>query len=268
MQQVDHILWFMQRHEVRVLLSRELRDEMNLREDYEPFDPESEEVVDFALSIGGDGTFLTTASQVVERNIPILGINVGHLGFLAEVQTGEVDDILRQLISNQYTIEQRSMLHVTCSGNAHIIHPYALNEVALMKQELSSMITVHTSLNGDPLHAYRADGLVLSTPTGSTAYNLSTGGPISVPQAKVMIISPVASHSLTDRPLVIPDDWVLDLRVSSRSGSYLISVDGRAQRLSEEVTLHVEKAPYTIKLVRLEEHSFINSLKNKLNWGL
>lgn len=268
MQQVDHILWFMQRHEVRVLLSRELRDEMNLREDYEPFDPESEELVDFALSIGGDGTFLTTASQVVERNIPILGINVGHLGFLAEVQTGEVDDILRQLISNQYTIEQRSMLHVTCSGNAHIIHPYALNEVALMKQELSSMITVHTSLNGDPLHAYRADGLVLSTPTGSTAYNLSTGGPISVPQAKVMIISPVASHSLTDRPLVIPDDWVLDLRVSSRSGSYLISVDGRAQRLSEEVTLHVEKAPYTIKLVRLEEHSFINSLKNKLNWGL
>lgn len=268
MQQVDHILWFMQRHEVRVLLSRELRDEMNLREDYEPFDPEADEVVDFALSIGGDGTFLTTASQVVERNIPILGINVGHLGFLAEVQTGEVDDILRQLISNQYTIEQRSMLHVTCSGNARIIHPYALNEVALMKQELSSMITVHTSLNGDPLHAYRADGLVLSTPTGSTAYNLSTGGPISVPQAKVMIISPVASHSLTDRPLVIPDDWTLDLRVSSRSGSYLISVDGRAQRLSEEVTLHVEKAPYTIKLVRLEEHSFINSLKNKLNWGL
>lgn len=268
-QQVDHILWFMQHHEVRVLLSRELRDEMNLREDYEPFNPESDEFIDFALSIGGDGTFLTTASHVVERNIPILGINVGHLGFLAEVQTGEVDEILRRLISQQYTIEQRTMLQVSISeGHTRIIYPFALNEVALMKQELSSMISVQATLNGEPLHTYHADGLVVSTPTGSTAYNLSTGGPISVPQAKVLIVSPVASHSLTDRPLVIPDDWVLDLKVQSRSGSYLISVDGRSQRLAEDVTLHVEKAPYTIKLVRLEEHSFINSLKNKLNWGL
>ena len=268
--EVKYLLDFMQRHDVRVILSNELRSEMNLREEYPLYTPETDENIHFALSIGGDGTFLTTAMQVAEKGIPILGINCGHLGFLADVQTEEVEPIMRKLISGDFTIEERSMLEVTTSDDAakRILNPFALNEVAILKQELASMISVEAMLNGEPLHNYYGDGLIISTPTGSTAYNLSAGGPIAVPQSRVLLLSPVASHSLNVRPLVIPDDWKLDLRVHSRTGAFLISIDGRSQRLTEEVTLHVEKAAFSVKLVRIDGHSFINALKTKLSWGI
>ena len=270
LQEVSHILDFMQRHHVRVLLSNELRNEMALREQYPQYLPESDEQVDFALSVGGDGTFLTTAMQTVEKNIPILGINCGHLGFLADVKTEDADLIMQKLLAKEYTIEERSMLEVSISGEAakRIVNPLALNEIAILKQELASMISVETLLNGEPLHSYYGDGLIISTPTGSTAYNLSAGGPIAVPQSRVLLLSPVASHSLNVRPLVIPETWALDLRVHSRTGAFLISVDGRSQRLTEDVQLHIEKAPQTVKLVQLSGHSFINALKTKLNWGI
>ena len=130
------------------------------------------------------------------------------------------------------------------------------------------MISIEAQLNGEPLHHYHGDGLIISTPTGSTAYNLSAGGPIVVPESHVMLLSPVASHALSVRPLVVPDDWQLDLRVHSRTGAFLISIDGRSQRLSEEALVHVQKAPYTIRLIRMEGHSFINALKTKLSWGI
>lgn len=268
--EVKYLLDFMQRHDVRVILSNELRSEMNLREEYPLYTPETDENIHFALSIGGDGTFLTTAMQVAEKGIPILGINCGHLGFLADVQTEEVEPIMLKLISGDFTIEERSMLEVTTSDDAakRILNPFALNEVAILKQELASMISVEVMLNGEPLHNYYGDGLIISTPTGSTAYNLSAGGPIAVPQSRVLLLSPVASHSLNVRPLVIPDDWKLDLRVHSRTGAFLISIDGRSQRLTEEVTLHVEKAAFSVKLVRIDGHSFINALKTKLSWGI
>ena len=270
LQEVSHILDFMQRHHVRVLLSNELRNEMALREQYPQYLPESDEQVDFALSVGGDGTFLTTAMQTVEKNIPILGINCGHLGFLADVKTEDADLIMQKLLAKEYTIEERSMLEVSTFGEAakRIVNPLALNEIAILKQELASMISVETLLNGEPLHNYYGDGLIISTPTGSTAYNLSAGGPIAVPQSRVLLLSPVASHSLNVRPLVIPETWALDLRVHSRTGAFLISVDGRSQRLTEDVQLHIEKAPQTVKLVQLSGHSFINALKTKLNWGI
>ena len=268
--EVKYLPDFMQRHDVRVILSNELRSEMNLREEYPLYTPETDENIHFALSIGGDGTFLTTAMQVAEKGIPILGINCGHLGFLADVQTEEVEPIMLKLISGDFTIEERSMLEVTTSDDAakRILNPFALNEVAILKQELASMISVEAMLNGEPLHNYYGDGLIISTPTGSTAYNLSAGGPIAVPQSRVLLLSPVASHSLNVRPLVIPDDWKLDLRVHSRTGAFLISIDGRSQRLTEEVTLHVEKAAFSVKLVRIDGHSFINALKTKLSWGI
>ena len=268
--EVKYLLDFMQRHDVRVILSNELRSEMNLREEYPLYTPETDENIHFALSIGGDGTFLTTAMQVADKGIPILGINCGHLGFLADVQTEEVEPIMLKLISGDFTIEERSMLEVTTSDDAakRILNPFALNEVAILKQELASMISVEVMLNGEPLHNYYGDGLIISTPTGSTAYNLSAGGPIAVPQSRVLLLSPVASHSLNVRPLVIPDDWKLDLRVHSRTGAFLISIDGRSQRLTEEVTLHVEKAAFSVKLVRIDGHSFINALKTKLSWGI
>ena len=276
-EEVAHLLDYFTAKKVNILLSQELRQEMNLRE-YAAFPSEWEqregewcpvggEPINFALSIGGDGTFLTTASCIGYRNIPILGINCGHLGFLADVQTKDVDVILDKLIQGDYTIEQRSMLHVTCSEGGHLASQYALNEVAVMKQSLSSMLSIDTSLNGELLHTYEADGLIIATPTGSTAYNLSVGGPILMPQVKSILLSPIASHSLTVRPLAIPDDWKIDLSVHSRNGNYLISVDGRSQTMDTGIKLHVERAAYTIKLVQVGQHSFTQSLKDKLLWG-
>ena len=267
--EVSHILEFMAAHGVQVLLSQELRQELQLRE-YPAFSEEAQEgdePVDFAMSVGGDGTFLTTAAAVGSRNIPIVGVNCGHLGFLADVQTKDVDIIMRQLIEGQYTIEQRSLLRVCCGRQDLIMSPYALNEVALMKQGMSSMISVEVSANSEFLHNYHADGLVLSTPTGSTAYNLSIGGPLLVPQTKGIILAPIATHSLTVRPLVVPDDWKFDLKVNSRYQSYMLSIDGRSQILNTDVCLHIEKAPYTIKVVQVGENSFLKSLRDKLNWG-
>ena len=274
MNEVSHLLEFTALRQVDVYLSQELRQEMNLR-DYPPFPAEDDawqafteegNMIDFALSIGGDGTFLTTASIIGNKNISIVGVNCGHLGFLAEVQMNQVDLIMDQLIQGRYTIEQRSLLAVEGEGG-HLSSPFALNEVAVMKSGLSSMIEIEAYVNGEHLHTYEADGLVISTPTGSTAYNLSVGGPLMEPHVKAIILAPIATHRLSVRPLVIPDEWTIDLKVRSRNGNYLISVDGRSQSLLNEVELHIQKAPYTTKVVQLEEHSFIQALKDKLQWG-
>ena len=267
LEEVAHVLDFMESRGVNILLAQELRDEMNLRDKYQPFTTDTEEYVDFALSIGGDGTFLYTASMVGNRDIPILGINCGRLGFLADVQTSEVDFICDQLVQNNYTIEQRTQLQVIPSLGGHIEHPFALNEIAVMKQELSSMIGIEARVNGELLNYYKADGLVISTATGSTAYNLSVGGPLMIPQTRSLIISTIATHALNVRPIVIPDDWKIDLVMKSRSHSYLLSIDGRSVAMKEDITLHIEKAPYTIKLVQIDGHTFLNSLKEKLAWG-
>lgn len=272
MTEVSHILDFMKRNGVSVLLSQELRQELNIRDiPAFPDNPseagENDDLVDFAVSVGGDGTFLTTAAIIGDRNIPILGINCGHLGFLADVQTKDVDTILAQLLAGQYTIEQRALLHVSCSKENLIMAPNALNEIAILKQGFSNMISIEVHVNGELLHNYHADGLVISTPTGSTAYNLSVGGPLIVPRTRVFVLSPIATHSLTVRPLVVSEEWKIDMKIQSRYGNYMISVDGRSQILSDEIQLHIERAPYTVKLVQIGENSFLNSLRTKLNWG-
>lgn len=268
--------------EVHVLLSQELRQELDLRE-YPGFpenwdsDKQPENVygepIDFALSIGGDGTFLTSAAVIGNKNIPILGVNCGHLGFLAEVQTQELNYILHKLLAGEYTIEQRSLLHLTVldkEGNPRdtlIMAPNALNEIAILKEGLSSMLSIETKVNGELLHTYHSDGLVIATPTGSTAYNLSIGGPLMAPQSRGIILTPIAPHSLTVKPLVVPDDWRLDIKVSSRYDAYMVSVDGRSQSLGTDTSLHIERANYTVKVVQIGDNSFLNSLKAKLNWG-
>ena len=253
---------------VEVVLSHELRQEPFGRDFPSVTSVEQQgETVDCALSLGGDGTFLTTASLIGHLDIPILGINYGHLGFLAEMQTDEVEYVLDQLVAGNYTVEPRSMLEISCSSNGKIASPYALNEVAILKQGLSSMITIDSYLDGEVFHQYKADGLLIATPTGSTAYNLSVGGPLLSPQVKAMVLSPVAPHSLSVRPLVIPDDSKIDLKVTSRNGSYMISVDGRSQIISDEITLHIEKSQRVIKVMQMEGHNFIYALKDKLRWG-
>jgi len=280
--EVQHILQFMTDKGINVLLSQELRQEMNLRE-YPGFpenwdgDKQPENVygepIDFALSVGGDGTFLTSAAAIGDKNIPILGINYGHLGFLAEVQSQDVDDILHKLVNGEYTIEQRSLLQLTildkdgAKRDGLILAPNALNEIAILKQGLSSMLSIELKVNGELLHTYHSDGLVIATPTGSTAYNLSIGGPLMVPQSRGIIITPIAPHSLTVKPLVVPDDWKFDLKIGSRYDAYMVSVDGRSQTLTPEMSLHIERAPYTVKVVQIGNNSFLKSLQAKLNWG-
>ncbi len=282
LREVQHILEFMTEKGVHVLLSQELRQELNLRE-YPGFpenwdgdtQPENAygEPIDFAVSVGGDGTFLTSAAAIGDKNIPILGVNCGHLGFLAEVQTAELDDILQKLVAGEYTIEQRSLLNLTILDKDNIVReglvmsPNALNEIAILKQGLTNMLTIETKINGELLHTYHSDGLVIATPTGSTAYNLSIGGPLLVPQSRGIILTPIAPHSLTVRPIVILDEWKIDLSISSRYDSFMVSVDGRSQSLSTDMRLHIERAPYTVKLVQIGDNNFLKSLRNKLNWG-
>lgn len=265
-EEVHHLLEYVNNHGVKAVLSPEIRRELGLR-DYIEF-PDSDEPVDFAVSLGGDGTFLTTAAAIGDRNIPILGINCGHMGFLAEVQTKDVDMIMDHLIRGLYTIEQRSVLAVSVKGEGQIHSPYALNEIAILKQGMSSMLSIDTYVNGEQLTRYQSDGLLIATPTGSTAYNMSIGGPLMVPQARGILLTPNASHSLNVRPLVIPDDWKIDLNIKSRNRSYMVSVDGRSQTLNDDTQLHIEKASYTIKVVQVGDHSFIQSLKDKLAWGM
>lgn len=267
--EVKHIVEFLQLRGVNIVLSQELRHEAFNREfpSVEDYVAHTEDSIDFALSVGGDGTFLTTASLVGHLDIPILGINCGHLGYLAEVQTDTIDAVLDQLITNNYTIEQRRMLEVTCQQGGKIVSPYALNEVAILKSGLSSMITVDVTLNGEFLHNYKADGLLVATPTGSTAYNLSVGGPLLDPHVNAIILTPVATHSLNIRPLVVLDDSKIDLKISSRNGNYLLSVDGRSQVLNQDIQLHIERSQRTIKLVRINGQNFMQSLKEKLYWG-
>ncbi len=267
--EVKHIVDFLQLRGVNIVLSQELRHDAFNREfpSVEDYIAHTDESIDFALSVGGDGTFLTTASLVGHLDIPILGINCGHLGYLAEVQTDNIDAVLDQLITNNYTIEQRRMLEVTCQQGGKIVSPYALNEVAILKSGLSSMITIDVSLNGEFLHKYKADGLLVATPTGSTAYNLSVGGPLLEPHVNAIILTPVATHSLNIRPLVVLDDSKIDVKISSRNGNYLLSVDGRSQVLKQDIQLRIERSQRTIKLVRINGQNFMQSLKEKLHWG-
>lgn len=225
-----------------------------------------DEDADWALSVGGDGTFLTTAAAVGQR-MPILGLNTGRLGFLADISPASMKEAFACLVAGKYTLEQRSLLELEATDVTLATPHYALNEVAVLKQDLSSMISVNVYLNGEFLHTYQADGLMVATPTGSTAYSLSVGGPILTPQARNFILSPVATHSLNVRPLVISDDSVLDLQVQSRSNSFLLSVDGQSQILNDAVKITLKRAPHTVQTIRIDGQSFFQTLKTKLMWG-
>lgn len=222
---------------------------------------------DMAISLGGDGTFLKAAAQVGNRQIPILGINTGRLGFLADVLPEEMEQVVDEILKGHYWVEDRSVLQVISPTGAIHLTPFGLNEIAVLKHDSSSMISIHTAINGEQLTTYQADGLVVATPTGSTAYSLSVGGPIIVPHSRTFAVTPVAPHSLNVRPLVIDDDAEITLRIESRSHNYLVSVDGRSESLSEETQLIIRKAPYCVRVVKRFDHHFFNTLRNKMMWG-
>jgi NAD+ kinase len=223
--------------------------------------------LDVALSVGGDGTFLRTAARVNRQDIPILGINTGRLGFLADVGGNDIEDTLDELFKNYYKIEERTLLRLYTEGRVFRGYNYALNEIAILKRDTSSMITIHTSLNDEYLASYQADGLLIATPTGSTAYSMSVNGPIIIPQSKNLVLSPVAPHSLNVRPLIIPDNYTITLGVESRNKSFLISLDGRSEVFPAGIQLTITKADYTTKVIKRYNHTFYQTLREKLMWG-
>lgn len=222
---------------------------------------------DMVISMGGDGTFLKSAMRVGRRNIPILGINTGRLGFLADISPEEMEETFREIFQGDYQVEDRSVLHLQNEGEPLQDYPFALNEIAILKRDSSSMISIRTHINGALLTTYQADGLVIATPTGSTAYSLSVGGPIMVPHAGTIAITPVAPHSLNVRPIVVCDDWEITLEVGSRSHNFLIAIDGRSESCKEGTRLTITKADYCIKVVKRKNHIFFQTLREKMMWG-
>lgn len=226
---------------------------------------------DVAISIGGDGTFLRTAGWVGAKETPILGFNTGHLGFLAEESLADAPAIVDDLVEGAYFTEPRSLLEVRAKGNVKTTLSgcaYALNEVAILRHDSASMITVHTLLDDIEIASYQGDGLIISTPTGSTAYNLSVGGPIVQPTAPCWVLSPVAPHALTMRPLVVSDNHIIEATVDSRADTYRVNLDGRLLVLPIAVKLLVRRAPFVVNVLHRPGHTFVDTLSSKLLWGI
>ncbi|MBR0269331.1 MAG: NAD(+)/NADH kinase [Prevotella sp.] len=275
--------------------------------------------VDYAISMGGDGTLLKTASHVGATGIPIIGVNTGRLGFLADFLPNEIEQALDELYAGKCRVEEHAAIKLSLGdgskgsngsmslrdgssgsngsfsamlrkrpcgpsamslrdgskglsgsngSNGSIGYPYALNDIAVLKRDNASMITIHARINGDELVTYQADGLVVSTPTGSTAYNLSNGGPIMAPLTGILCLTPVAPHSLNIRPIVINDDSVIELTVESRTHNYLVAVDGRSATLDERIPLVISKAPYTVRIVKRASQHYFATLREKMMWGM
>ena len=222
---------------------------------------------DYAISLGGDGTFLRAASKVGAKNIPIIGVNMGRLGFLANVLPGEVLEMLDEIYVGNFDIEERSVIKLSTDSEKFRDYPFALNDIAILKRDTASMISIRVSVGGEYVVTYLADGLIISTPTGSTAYSLSNGGPIMVPRSGILSLTPVAPHSLNIRPIVIGDDMEIKLEVESRSHSFLAAIDGRSERVDEGTTVTIAKAPFRIRIVKRHNHRYFSTLRSKLMWG-
>ncbi len=222
---------------------------------------------DFVISMGGDGTFLKAAGHVGRKCTPIIGVNMGRLGFLADILPGEIEAAFDEIFRGDYKIEAHAVLEVEALGGRIAGLPYALNDIAVLKRDDASMISVRTSIDGEFLVTYQADGLVISTPTGSTAYNLSNGGPIIVPTATDICLTPVAPHSLNIRPIVINDSCEIELAVESRSHNFLVAIDGRSEKLEEGTRLIIRKAPYQVNIVKRQHQRYFSTLREKLMWG-
>lgn len=222
---------------------------------------------DFVISMGGDGTFLKAASRVREKMTPIIGVNMGRLGFLADVSPVDIERFLKAIYADDYSTESRALIKVEASGDALEGYDCALNDVAILKRDTASMISIRAHINGQYLNTYQADGLIISTPTGSTAYSLSNGGPIIVPGTKVFSMTAVAPHSLTARPIVMPDSAEITLDVESRSHNFLIAIDGRSEKCKEGTRITLRRAPYTVQVVKPTAHRYFDALREKMMWG-
>jgi NAD+ kinase len=224
---------------------------------------------DLFVSIGGDGTILRAITFVKDLNIPIIGINTGRLGFLATIQPEDIKQAIQDIYNKKYTLSKRTLLSIKTSPENSDIKDinFALNEIAVSRKNTTSMITVETKLNGEFLTSYWSDGLIIATPTGSTGYSLSCAGPVITPDTTSFVLTPIAPHNLSARPLVIEDSTIIELKVSGRENNYLVSLDSRIATLSNDTTITIKKAPFTINMIELNSESFLSTLRKKLLWG-
>ena len=218
---------------------------------------------DFVISIGGDGTILRSANEIGELSIPIIGLNKGRLGFLANSPIEIIDSIIEKITNSNYRISERTIIQVEFEGKTK----NALNEISISRKNTTSLITIDTKLNDQYLNTYWADGLIISTPTGSTGYSLSCGGPIIMPDSKNLVLTPIAPHNLNARPLVISDNKQIEISINGRENEYFVSADSQIFSVNIESKINISKAPYFLKMVEFEEDSYINTLREKLMWG-
>jgi NAD+ kinase len=224
---------------------------------------------DFMITMGGDGTILRAVTLVRDSNIPIIGINTGRLGFLATVQKEEIESAITAILKNNFEVKERTLLSVTTSSNKKNLLPlnFALNEVSVSRKNTASMITIETYLDNEYLNSYWADGLIIATPTGSTGYSLSCGGPIITPQAKSIALTPIAPHNLNARPLVIPEETNIKFTVKGRENEFLLSLDSRVTTIKSNTEIFVKKSPFNLKMIQINKQTFIKTLREKLLWG-
>lgn len=232
------------------------------------FSEDLTEEIEFIISLGGDGTLLDTVTLVRNKNIPIMGINFGRLGFLASIGRDEVKIAVAALVKRTMVIDKRTMIHLDANLPLFGHVPYALNEFAIHKRDTAPMVKIHTYLNGEFLNTYWSDGLIVSTPTGSTGYSLSCNGPVVFPESGSFVITPVAPHNLNVRPIVVPDENVISFEVESRADQIICALDSRREIVSKDVQLAVRKESFLLSLLRLSENNFLQTLRNKLTWGL
>ncbi|HSC54429.1 MAG TPA: NAD kinase [Phnomibacter sp.] len=272
-----HFQWLLQElalHKTTVLLYRSLvnTSEMPFLTGF-PFsifeeDKDLDESVDFLITLGGDGTMLDAAILIRDKGIPLLGINFGRLGFLATLGKEEMKQAVEALISRSYITDQRTLLHVDADIPLFADAPFALNEFVLHKRDFSSMIKVHTYLNGEFLNTYWADGVIVSTPTGSTGYNLSCNGTIVFPDSQSLVITPIAPHNLNVRSIIVPDNNIVSFEVEGRAENYMCALDARREVVPIGTQVAIKKENFTVGLVRLNENTFLETLRKKLTWGL
>ncbi|MDE1192216.1 MAG: NAD kinase [Arachidicoccus sp.] len=223
---------------------------------------------EFLLSLGGDGTILDTITFVKKNNIPILGVNFGRLGFLTGTSRENFSSAIEDLVNRNYIIDKRSLLHLEANIPLFDDAPFALNDFTICKRDIDPMIRVHTFLNGEYINSYFSDGLIVSTPTGSTGYNMSCDGPILFPDAASFVLTPIAPHHLNTRPIIIQDDNVLSFEIESRSDNFLCTLDSRREIVHKNTQLAIRKENFKIKLIRFKENTFLSTLRNKLGWGI
>ena len=270
----EQVFALLERFNWKPVLEQELQEQLikkgNIGGQYETFKDHTDlkSGIDMAFSVGGDGTFLKTVSFIRESGVPILGINTGRLGFLANINPEKMEEMFAMVQEKLYTYQKRSMLRIHTEDDLFGEDNLALNELTLHKKDTSSMITVHASLDGNYLNSYWADGLIVGTPTGSTAYNLSCGGPIITPGCQVHILTPIAPHNLNVRPMVVPDHLPIKLQVEGRERRYLISLDSNTKSIPQGTEIIVEKAEFMINVIRFENANFLDTIRNKMNWGM